>query len=273
MTARRRRSLLQQRAPRHCRGHRGRRAVCDLPASAPRQSPPVHARATPIACFTFITLGPRDRAGFHAPHVAPFHQRLSVVVGTTMWFWIFYRAYHDGPVVIVRWYPRGRLGRLRWRGDGTRPGEPHLFLRPCSYGMASLSGRVVPGDASCQLVCGHCCTMQALCGALVICQEAVASSAGTGTPNARRLRATHALRRPSPDCVALFVGALRALSVDDTLLTPSHLSHASSQGLRLPWEHGDHGDHHDEGHDDGARVQSPWNTGAGAVAEAEAELH
>jgi hypothetical protein len=34
---------------------------------------------------------------------------MALFVGTTMWFWIFYRAYHDGGALIVRpccWLPR-----------------------------------------------------------------------------------------------------------------------------------------------------------------------
>ena len=51
-------------------------------------------------------------ADFHAPHVDPTHQRIGTALGSIMWFWIFYRASEDGPVVLVRPPPPAR-SRLR----------------------------------------------------------------------------------------------------------------------------------------------------------------
>ena len=164
-----------------------------------RQSPPVRARAMTIPFFALIALGPR-RAGFHAPHVAPFHQRLSVVVGTTMWFWIFYRAYHDGPVVIVRWYPRGvgwggRDGMATERGRSYRiaPAQPldgQLDWPRGASDADSLSGGARQGER--RLCVEHSRLWQCA-------RMRLRRSARTGAPTARRLRATPSLCHPPHD--------------------------------------------------------------------------
>ena len=41
-------------------------------------------------------------AGFHAPHVDPFHKNMATIIGATMWFWIFLRFKEDGGVLLVR---------------------------------------------------------------------------------------------------------------------------------------------------------------------------
>ena len=37
---------------------------------------------------------------FQLPHVSNVHKIAGRVMGTTMWFWIFYRAYHDLPALL-----------------------------------------------------------------------------------------------------------------------------------------------------------------------------
>ena len=37
---------------------------------------------------------------FKMPHVSPVHKYAGQALGTTMWFWIFYRAYYDLPTLL-----------------------------------------------------------------------------------------------------------------------------------------------------------------------------
>ncbi len=37
---------------------------------------------------------------FQMPHVSDVHKRVGHAIGTTMWFWIFYRAYYDLPTLL-----------------------------------------------------------------------------------------------------------------------------------------------------------------------------
>ena len=39
--------------------------------------------------------------GFKAPPISEPHRLIAVGLGATMWFWMMYRAYHDGPALIV----------------------------------------------------------------------------------------------------------------------------------------------------------------------------
>ncbi|PWN36891.1 uncharacterized protein FA14DRAFT_176195 [Meira miltonrushii] len=62
----------------------------------------------------------RPAYGFH-PHPPAFHHRFGAkLLGGTMFFWIFYRAYHDGPVLLGLKHP--------WDGhhdEGHGHGEEH----------------------------------------------------------------------------------------------------------------------------------------------------
>lgn len=53
--------------------------------------------------------------GFKAPHVKPVHRYLSVFMGATMWFWVFYRLRED--------YQHTFLGYLPWE----HPGKPEVY--------------------------------------------------------------------------------------------------------------------------------------------------
>jgi len=39
---------------------------------------------------------------FRPPHVNQWHRRGAVVMGTTLWLWVFYRLSQDWPVMFVR---------------------------------------------------------------------------------------------------------------------------------------------------------------------------
>ncbi len=54
-------------------------------------------------------------AGFHEPHVNQTYQRISTVIGATMWFWVLYRAKEDGPALIVSWHSRATWTRDKLR--------------------------------------------------------------------------------------------------------------------------------------------------------------
>ena len=41
--------------------------------------------------------------GFIVPHVDQNFKKLGETMMAVMWFWIFYRGYHDGKAVLVRW--------------------------------------------------------------------------------------------------------------------------------------------------------------------------
>jgi NADH dehydrogenase 1 beta subcomplex subunit 2 len=56
----------------------------------------------------------RPAYGFH-PHPPAFHHRFGAkLLGGTMFFWIFYRAYHDGPVLLVSSLANGN-GNVGWQ--------------------------------------------------------------------------------------------------------------------------------------------------------------
>jgi hypothetical protein len=40
---------------------------------------------------------PTKYGDFTVPHVASAHKNIAYGFGTTMWFWMFYRAYYDLP--------------------------------------------------------------------------------------------------------------------------------------------------------------------------------
>eukprot|EP00965_Chrysotila_dentata_P089970 2969644-Pleurochrysis_carterae.AAC.4 len=40
--------------------------------------------------------------GFEPPHVEPWKTQYAEFLGTITWLWFFWRAKHDGPVLLVR---------------------------------------------------------------------------------------------------------------------------------------------------------------------------
>ena len=63
-----------------------------------------------------------EYGGFHAPHVNPLHRNIGVTLGAIMWFWIFYRAREDGPVVLGWRHPWDHAGHDD-HGDGHGDGH------------------------------------------------------------------------------------------------------------------------------------------------------
>lgn len=64
-----------------------------------------------LVCLSIVTLRARalrrhalsfHTAGFAAPHVSQTHKAIGTTLGAIMWFWIFYKAREDGPVLLVR---------------------------------------------------------------------------------------------------------------------------------------------------------------------------
>ena len=43
--------------------------------------------------------------GIKVPKVAQWHKNLSTAFGTILWLWLFWRAKHDGPALLVRIEP------------------------------------------------------------------------------------------------------------------------------------------------------------------------
>ncbi len=50
---------------------------------------------------TFEPASRKPYGGWKPPHVSTFHKRSAVVVGATMWFWIFYRLRKDWRSVFL----------------------------------------------------------------------------------------------------------------------------------------------------------------------------
>ena len=86
-----------------CDSQRSRVLSCSRLAAA--------AHYYPLSAFFFLL------PGFHAPHVNPLHRNIGVTLGAIMWFWIFYRAREDGPVVLGWRHPWDHAGHDD-HGDG-----------------------------------------------------------------------------------------------------------------------------------------------------------
>ena len=50
---------------------------------------------------TFEPASRKPYGGWKPPHVSTFHKRSAVVVGATMWFWVFYRLRKDWRSVFL----------------------------------------------------------------------------------------------------------------------------------------------------------------------------
>ena len=112
----------------HARGH--------VPPPRPRRRRCRRRRAA-------ATAPPPPPAGFHAPHVNPVHQRIGVTLGAIMWFWVFYRAREDGPVVLGWRHP--------WdhgEAHGVAHGEAHGVAHGVAHGDDSADGHGHGGKAA-----------------------------------------------------------------------------------------------------------------------------
>lgn len=79
--------------------------------------------------------------GFY-PHAPALHHRLGAkILGGTMFFWIFYRAYNDGPVLLVSMFISCNLKKEQKDGDESFEYMLTLALCPCFTGMETPMGR------------------------------------------------------------------------------------------------------------------------------------